>query len=189
MDHGLKLEARDHRNQHGWLLGWNSSDDPLGCLSLEKVRIGWDCRREALRRRESDRGAPDHNRSGSDLFAPGFRQGAGRPIYGEVLNLGRVDFVGLRSRPWRQPSWTPSFRPDLLANLIGTDRRDPVPVAQAREPFHLVLAIRQGRDDIALGIVATIPKDNQVPVLIDECGGGFSVIPSSAFLKVQWAGV
>jgi hypothetical protein len=62
----------------------------------------------------------------------------------------------------RQPSWTPSFRPDLLANLIGSDRRDPVPVAQARDPFHLVLAIRQGRDDIALGIVATIPKDNQV---------------------------
>src|SRR5215468_7867543 len=47
MDHGLKLEARDHRNQNGWLLEWNSSDDPLGCLSLEKVRIGWDCRREA----------------------------------------------------------------------------------------------------------------------------------------------
>lgn len=70
MDHALKLQTRDHRNQHGWLLGWNSSDDPLGCLSLEKVRIGWDCRREALGRRESDWGAPDHNRSGADLFAP-----------------------------------------------------------------------------------------------------------------------
>jgi hypothetical protein len=90
------------------------------------------------------------------------RQGAGRPVYGEVLNPGMVHFVGLRSHLSLQPSWTPSFRLGLLANLIGSDRRDPVPVAQARDPFHLVLAIRQGRDDIALGIFATIPKDNQV---------------------------
>ena len=55
----------------------------------------------------------------------------------------------------RQPSWTPSFRLGLLANLIGSDRRDPVPVAQARHPVHLALATRQGRDDIALGMFAT----------------------------------
>src|SRR5215470_14782843 len=87
---------------------------------------------------------------------------ASRARNGEVLNPGMVHFVGLRSRLSRQPSWTPSFQPDLLANLIGSDRRDPIPVAQARDPFHLVLASRQGRDDIAFGIVATIPKDNQV---------------------------
>ncbi len=73
-----------------------------------------------------------------------------------------VQFVGLRSRRSCQPSWTPSFRLGLLANLIGSDRRDPVPVAQTRHPFHLVVATRQGRDDIALGMFATIPKDNQV---------------------------
>jgi len=73
-----------------------------------------------------------------------------------------VQFVGLRSRQSRQRSWTPSFRLGLLANLIGSDRRDPVPIAHARHPFHLVLAPRQGRDDIALGMFATMPKDNQV---------------------------
>ena len=113
-------------------------------------------------RRESDWGAPDHNRSEADLFVPGFWHGAGRSVYGEVLTPGMVHVVGLRSRRSRQPSWTPSFRLGLLANLIGSDRRDPVPVAQARDSFHLVLATRQGRDDIALGIFATIPKDNQV---------------------------
>ena len=113
------MGTRNHRNRTGWLLKWNSSDDPLGCLSLEKGRIGWDCRREAMGRRESDWGAPDHNRSEADLFVPGFRQGAGRSVYGEVLNPGMVHFGGLRSRRSRQPSWTPSFRLGLLANLIA----------------------------------------------------------------------
>ena len=51
----------------------------------------------ALGRRESDWGTPDHNRSEANPSAPGFRQGAGRSVYGEVLNPGMVQFVGLRS--------------------------------------------------------------------------------------------
>src|SRR6266542_3984575 len=36
MGHGLKSGTRNYRNRTGWLLSWNSSDDPFGCLSLEK---------------------------------------------------------------------------------------------------------------------------------------------------------
>jgi hypothetical protein len=56
---------------------------------------------------------------------PRFRHGAGRWTCPTFLNPGMVQFVRLSFPRLRQPSWIPSFRFGLLANLVGSDRCDP----------------------------------------------------------------